>query len=130
MLKNSLLKALGRGISTPGSSGKCGVRASRRNLMDNPFNGAEKLAITTQGNLLVTGFEAQWRRLLACICREAVVSDNPFRPDDERTGYSGFTGHRFAAGAGDPVQRPDPRRTAGRMQSAGGDGRSEIRIRS
>lgn len=60
-------------------------------LMDNPFDGEEKSEITNQSELTVPDFESEWLRIFAYICREAILSNAPFRLDADTVCRYGFT---------------------------------------
>ena len=60
-------------------------------LMDNPFNGVDKFEVTNKRELTPAEFESEWRRMFAYLCRDAILSNRPFRLDDETIRRYGFT---------------------------------------
>lgn len=60
-------------------------------LMDNAFTGDEQFEIADMNELSVAVFEKEWLHLLAYLCREAILSNRPFRLDDETPLQYGFT---------------------------------------
>lgn len=60
-------------------------------LMDNAFTGDEQFEICDTNELSVAVLEKEWPHVLAYLCREAILSNKPFRLDDETPLQYGFT---------------------------------------